>query len=319
MLVTVTVLAAWMPGLTGCKGDEDAGSAAGAVEAAGGLSDEEADLLQRRDALLNSRRSLREKRAALAQERLRVVASGGDTSELDKKADQLAREEAKLGSAEAQLNSDLEGLFAQQRAFLSKLGGTGDKTSQLSAREAGLAGREKSLANRERQVAEREATLAERERKLALRERETCAVAPATIIQTAPAKGTRYSKRDVEPALKKARRTMSRRGILRSDLPAAVQNLESEATSAMASGDYAQARFAATQLASTVASIKINKSFIQAKIARLNSRMQGQKLDDKKRQTVDDLFRKATSQYGDGKFDRANKQLNRIYTQLGKP
>ena len=304
-------------GAAGCNDDPASARESGqAVAATDTLSEEEEALLKRRDALLNSRRSLREKRAALAEERRRLLASGGDTAEVDKKATELEQEEAQLGDAEVELDRDLEDLFAQQRAFLAELGSTEDSTSKMAAREAALASREKSLASRERRLADRESTLADRERKLAIRERDTCAAVPTTVIQTQPAKGTRFSRRDVDPLLKRARRSMSRRGVLRSDLPAAAQGLESEATKAMAGADYGRARFAATQLITSVEAIKVDKTFIQAKIARLNNRIKKLQLDKSTRQNVDDLFRKATANYGDGKFGKANKQLNRIYTLI---
>lgn len=324
VLTAVLLFAAttWSSGCTGCTGckDNEAGPAdpSAATETSGDLTGEEEELLRRRDALLNSRRALQEKRTALAAERRRLMADGGDTTDVDKQANELAREERELGDAESQFDQDLEALFSQQQTLMTALSSAGDDASKMAAREAGLAGREKSLASRERRLAQRESDLAERERTLAVREQETCAKAPATIIQTTGAAGTRYKKRDVEPLLKKARRSMSKRGILRSDLPAAVQGLESEATRAMAGGDYGKARFAASQLVTSVESIRIDKGFIQAKITRLNRRIKGQSLGGSKRKDVDDLFRKATADYGDGKFAQANRSLNQIYTLLGR-
>ena len=59
------------------------------------------------------------------------------------------------------------------------------------------------------------------------------AAPPTTIIQTVDAKGSQYTKKDVEPLLSKARSEMAKKGLLRSDLPPAAQGLEKEATDAM--------------------------------------------------------------------------------------
>jgi hypothetical protein len=312
-----TGLVLLLGGVVGCKGGSSGEAAKQSAEASKQLSGEEDALLERRDALLNSRRKLREKRQELVQERQRVLASGGDTSELDQKVAELSEEEEQLGQREDELAQDFENLLSQQRTLLASIASQGDDSAQVAAREAGIAGREKTLSSRESRLAEREAALAERERKLAVRERETCSVAAApTIIQAPPPEGTTYRKKDVEPILKRARRHMSRQGILPSDLPGPVQGLEKDATRAMEKGEYGSAHFAASQLYATVKAMKIDKAFIQAKIGRLSAAMKGTTLDDKIQGKVDELFRQATSNYGDGKFSRANKQLNEIWALI---
>ena len=62
--------------------------------------------------------------------------------------------------------------------------------------------------------------------------------------------------------------------------------------------------------------LKIDKAFIQAKIGRLSAAMKGTTLDDKTQGKVDELFKQATSAYGDGKFSRANRQLNEIWALI---
>jgi hypothetical protein len=305
-------------GAIGCKGGSSSEAAAKSAEASKELTGEEEALLQRRDALLNSRRKLSEKRRELVQERQRILASGGDTSELDQKVAELSEEEDKLGQREDELNQEFENLLEQQRALLASIASQGDDSAQVAAREAGMAGREKTLSSREGRLAEREAALAERERKLALRERDTCGVATATTIiqQAPPPEGSKYRKKDVEPILKRARQQMSRQGILASDLPGPVQGLEKEATRAMEKGEYGSAHFAASQLLTNVKAMKIDKAFIQAKIGRLSAAMKGTTLEDKIQGKVDELFKQATSNYGDGNFSRANRQLNEIWALI---
>ena len=92
-----------------------------------------------------------------------------------------------------------------------------------------------------------------------------------------------------------------------------VQHLESEAVGAMKDGDYGKAKFAADQLMATVESVKIDRAFIAAKIGRLNGVVKGKTLGAGAKKEVDELFRSATADYGDGRFPAANGKLNKIY------
>jgi len=139
-------------------------------------------------------------------------------------------------------------------------------------------------------------------------------LAPTTIIQTVDAKGSKYDKKDVEPTLKKARAVMSDRGILPSDLPGNVRELEKEATAAMADADYGRAYLAANQLFKTVSVLPIDRGFIQAKSARISGVAKGKKLDGGAQKQVDDLFADATSKFVDGDYKGANKKLNAIWS-----
>ena len=187
----------------------------------------------------------------------------------------------------------------------------------VARREAGVAAREQGFARREETIARREADLAARERELAKREKETCGTgAVTTMVVQAPPSGSKYTKRDVEPLLQKAHRKMGEKGILSADLPPMAAGLEREATKAMAEGDYGKAKFAAEQLYASVDAVKIDKGFIAGKINRLNAAMKGTQLADAARKEVDDLFRGATGDYGDGKFAAANGKLNKIYALI---
>jgi myosin heavy subunit len=294
----------------GCKGKDKGGTAAAPGPSAAAKK-EQADLLARRDALLKSRQQIRDEQAKVEAQRQAIKQQGGDTSELDKKAQELASQDDKLAADEGQLLDAFERKLTELEAVRA---GGNDKAVQVAAREAGMASREKGVASREDRVAQREAQLAARERQLAVREHETCSQAPApTIIQAAEPKGSKYRKRDVEPLLKRARSAMAHKGILADDLPAPAQGLEREATKAMADADYGAAYFAARQLSSTVASLRVDRAFIAAKINRLSARMKGHALDAGKQKRVDQLFSEATGKYGDGNFGSANHKLNQIY------
>ena len=299
----------------GCKGNKDAEPSAEAASAPAPdpqAQKEQQDLLARRDALLKSRQDIKDQQAKIEQQRQTIVQQGGDTSELDKKAAELKTKDDQLAGEQDQLVDAIASKLAQNDAMRTA---GNDKAAQVAAREAGMAGREKAVAAREDRVAQREAALADRERQEAVREKETCsaAVPATTIIQTVDAHGSKYSKKDVEPLLKRARDDMGKKGMLAADLPAQAQGLEREATKAMGDGDYGAAYFAARQLQATVDATKIDRAFISAKIGRLSARMKGTTLDAGKQKQVDDLFSDATAKYGDGDFAGANRKLNQIY------
>jgi hypothetical protein len=309
-------------GGSACSGDKEGGGEAATEVLAQSdeIAVEEDDLLSRRDSLLMRRKEIREKRAALVEQRRQISATGGDTTEVDREVDALLESEKALVEEEAALNDKYEQILEQRRAMMAQLATASvgaDDTARVAVREQGVAGREKELARREDRLAQREAELAEREQTLALREKEMCGTAlPATIIQTVDAKGSKYTKRDVDPLLQRARRHMSRKGILAADLPSPAQGLEREATKAMAEGDYGKARFAAAQLLATVDAISVDKAFIQSKIARLNATIKSRSLDESTRAEVDTLFRAATADYGDGNYTSANGKLNTIYAKI---
>jgi len=313
-LVLVGGAATW-----GCKGSEKSAAQSDKIIAdSSKIAEKEEDLISRRDALLSSRRSLKEERAALDEEIRAARESGGDVAELQEKAKALREKEQGLDQEEDQVNTKLDELLSQRRAITRELASmSGSDAAKIAAREAGLADREKTLARREEKVAQREAALAEREREVQRYKMEKCGTAtPTTIIQTVDAKGSKYTKKDVEPLLRNARAQMNKKGILQSDLPEPAQGLEEEATKAMAEGDYGKARFAASQLVAAIRSTKINRAFISAKISRLSGMMKGRTLDGAKQAEVDALFREATAAYGDAKFTTANRRLNKIYMKI---
>ncbi len=189
---------------------------------------------------------------------------------------------------------------------------------RAAKRELGAAQREKDVARREEAVAEREQALAQREQALAKREKEMCggavaAAAPPPRLELP--KALRYSQHDVEPVYKKALRLMQEHGLQKDDLPSGGR-LVDETRSAMQSGDYVRAKYAADQLLEEVSAVHIDRAFIAAKMARLSSSMKGRPLDGDAKKQVDGLFAEVTNAYGDGKFAVANQKINRIYSLL---
>ena len=109
---------------------------------------------------------------------------------------------------------------------------------------------------------------------------------------------------------------MDERGILSSDLPPGSTHLVDDVRESMKKGDYVRAKYDADQLLATVEEIKIDRSFISAKMARLSAAMHGKKLEGGDRKAVEDLFQEATANYGDGKFPQANTKINRLFALL---
>lgn len=298
-----------------CKGSDSKAEqplAAAQLEESETINESEDALLSKRDALFTMRRNLQDKRAELVVQRVEIEKSGGDPSQLDDKARALLSEEKELVDQEQALNQRMQEITAQRRQIMATLT-AGSGGGDIAGREAGMASREKTIARREKEIAEREAALAKREESLAGKWKDSCALAaPQTIIRTVDVKGSSYTKKDVEPLLAKARKDMSRKGLLATDLPQQARGLEDEANDAMKSGDYGRARLAASQLIGTVRATKIDKGFIANKIQRLNARMRGKTLSKQ----TEGLFREATALYGDANFSKANGKLNQIYASL---
>ena len=120
----------------------------------------------------------------------------------------------------------------------------------------------------------------------------------------------------MEPVYRKALKVMQDKGILASDLPPGTARLVDDARSAMESGDYVRAKYAADQLLDVVSELHVDRSFIGAKMSRLASAMRGKSLQGDRRKEVDSLFQEATAAYGDGKFSQANTKINRIFALL---
>src|SRR5436190_21894690 len=116
--------------------------------------------------------------------------------------------------------------------------------------------------------------------------------------------------------LTKAKDTMRKKGILASDLPGGAQGLENQATDAMAHNDWGKAFFAAQQLFAIVDSIKVDRLFIQAKMARMSKQVSASKVDESTNQQLVGALGEVTSKYNDGNYAAANARLNTLAQQL---
>ncbi len=289
--------------LGGCKnkGDADAAPDPAAVKA-------QQELIARRDKLLEARKKLQSDKDKLDAEIAEIQAKGGDATEQLKKKAEL----------DAELESQNESLLALVNSKVDAIGKAADKTAQVAAREADLASRERTVAEREARIAERERALAVRDAESAARWKDSCSVGAPTIIQTASPKDGKYTKSDVSALIKKAKRAMSKKGLINSDLPGPAQGLESDAAKALDGNDTSKAYFAAAQLVATVDSIAINRQFIQAKTARLSAQAKGTKVDEATNRQLADILGDVMQKYNDGDFSAANRRLNQLASMLAK-
>jgi hypothetical protein len=286
------------------------------------LRKNENDLLTQRGVLQKERKKLADARAELIERRTQLGHDAPGQAALDEEEKKLLAREGDLSQAEQQVNDKLDQLLKQRGDLVQRAASVvatapgADPLERAARREATVASREKDVAERERSVAEREQALATREAQLARRERDTCGGVAAAPQKLELPKGLKYSAHDVEPIYKKALKLMQERGLLTSDLPPGAGKLVDEVRDAMKKADYVRAKYDADQLLATVEEIKIDRSFISAKMARLSAAMRGKKLEGNDRKVVEDLFQEATANYGDGKFPQANVKINKLFALL---
>ena len=289
--------------LASCKGKGDA-SASPDPEA---LKAQQ-ELIARRDALMQQRQSMETEIGKLEAEITTKKSNNEDTTDLEKRKHDL---ESKLKGQD----TDLTSLTSKIDQVVSQ----GGNAANIASREAAMGTREKSVAQREKEFSDRERQLASREAALAQRERDTCGAATPMIIQSAPPKsGGSYGKSDVTPILAKAKEAMRKKGILGADLPGGAQGLENQATDAMGANDWNKAYFAAQQLLAIVESTKIDRLFIQAKMARMNKQVNASKLDEDTNKQLVGILSDVAQKYNDGNFAAANTRLNQLASQLNK-
>ena len=300
--------------VSGCK---DKASANVDPKAAQAAAKAEQDLLARRDSLLQSRTKLEEERTALQTKIEETKKAGGDTSELETKLAELKAQESAnkdelvefLRGENDKMRDELKTLRGQAAATTGGNAEIAQLSAQLQRRDAQIADMEKKLVAVASQLGEIRADIQ--------KQSEQCA--GGTTILAAPShkeSGSRYGKRDVEPLLKQARSRMQSKGILLADLPGPTQGLEKEATNAMSDGEYGKAFLAASTFNQAVQEVKIDKTFVSNKIARLNRIVKGKKLEGDKSKQVVELFNEVGDKYNDGDFAGANKRLNQIASQI---
>jgi len=285
------------------------------------LKKNENDLITQRGALQRERKKIADARAEIVERRSQLGHDSAGQAALDEEEKKLLVKENDLSSQESTVNDKLDQLLKMRGELVKRATQVvatapgADPLERAAKREQSVASRERELAAREKELAERETTLAAREATLAKRERDTCGAVAMPAKIDLP-KGLHYTSKDVEPTYKKALKLMQDKGLLTSDLPPGTSKLVEDTREAMKKADFVRAKYDADQLLATVEEIKIDRSFISAKMARLSAAMRGKKLDGGDKRTVEDLFQEATANYGDGKFPQANAKINRLFALL---
>jgi hypothetical protein len=257
-------------------------------------------------------KALHEREEALQQDKARLdgriadlakgLKAAADAEQRRHIEDELRRQQALQG----QIGVQVSALAAQKNEVEKK------RLAILpdfnTAREGQIAAREMKLAVRESQIADQERDLAQRLKDVAQRERAVAAFER----QIPPEKIASKSATAIEAKQKKLLAELESRGLLVSDLAPEDQPLNAQIYTARRQGDFARASDLLNDLSKAVAKMKVDQRFVEQKIGRLQGARQAAKLSDSQRGEVERLLRDVTSSYSDGKYDQANKGLNRI-------
>ena len=268
-------------------------------------------------------RALREREEALARDKSQLDQRIADLAKGLKAAadaEQRRRLEEELRQSQAlegQMNVKVSALQAQKSEMEAKkrvMDADLQRVAQaaLEMRVASIVSREAKLAEREAQAAAHERDLAQRAKDLALREK-----AVAAFERQGPPPEYRDRKQVPKAALveekhKKLLAELDARGILITDLPAEDQPLNAEIFAARRQRDFARAMDLLNDLTKAVARLRVDQRFVEAKITRLQGARGTVRLSDSQRGEIEKLLKDVTSAFSDGRYDQANKGLNRI-------
>lgn len=203
----------------------------------------------------------------------------------------------------------------EQSALAAREAGVGAREAKVAEREAALDRRAQEAAARERRLADREAEQAGRERALDAREAQ---VAGLEKLEPGAARAGLERLREVpkagvvEQSHKKVLDDLTARGVLIADLPVEVQPVNAEIWNARRRGDFARAADLVGELARASRLLKVDQKFVEQKMLRLQGLRAGARVSDAQRQEVERLLREVTAAYSDGRYEVANRGLNRI-------
>jgi hypothetical protein len=285
-----------------------------------------------RSELESQEKSLREREESLKKDRARLEARIADLANgLKAAADAeqrrgLEQELRRNQDDAAQLATRATALEAQKTEVQAKkqaVEADFDRVAvaALQAREATVARREATIAERESQLATALRDLADRDRKLADRERDVALreKGVAALERQGPQVDARAGTdvnvpkaAAVESRHRKLLADLEARGVLMSDLPAEDQPLNADIYAARRQRDFVRAWDLLNDLTKAVAKVKVDQRFVEQKIGRLQGARASAKLGDAQRSEVERVLREVTSAFSDGKYDQANKGLNRL-------
>jgi hypothetical protein len=286
---------------------------------------QEKSIKDREAALRAESEKLDQRRAEL--EKIRLASDAEQRRRLDEEMSKLRTQQGEVAVQVTAVEAQKSEVLAKRSAIEAPAMKVA--LSELSAREAGVASREARMAERELDVARREKELGSRERTLGGREADqngrdrALAAREEQLValeknNTAQAQHLDRALREVpkpgavESRHKKVLDELEARGVLIGDLPLEDQPLNAEIWNARRQGDFARAQDLVAELAKTVKHLKVDQRFVEAKMVRLQAMRASARLQGPQRAEVERLLREVTGAYSDGKYEVANKGLNRI-------
>jgi hypothetical protein len=273
------------------------------------LEQQEKSLREREESLQKDKSQLDQRIAELARG-LKAAADAEQKRRLEEELRQSQALEGQLGVRVSALQAQKIEVEAKKRVMDADVQRAAQ--SALDARAAAVASREAKVAEREAQLAVVERDLAQRMKDVALREK-----AVAAFERQGPPPEYRDRKQvpkalAVEEKHKKLLADLDARGILISDLPPEDQPLNAEVFAARRQRDFVRAMDLLTDLNKAVARLRVDQRFVEAKITRLQGARGTARLSDAQRSEVEKILRDVTSAFSDGRYEQANKGLNRI-------
>jgi hypothetical protein len=269
----------------------------------------EKSVREREESLKRDKEQLDQRIAELARG-LKAAADAEQRRRIEEELRQSQALEGQLGVRVSALQAQKIEVEAKKRAVDADVHRAAQ--TALDARAAAVAAREAKAAERESQLAVVERDLSQRFKDVALREK-----AVAAFERQGPPPEYRDRKHVPKAALveekhKKLLADLDARGILISDLPPEDQPLNAEIFSARRQRDFARAMDLVNDLTKAVARLRVDQRFVEAKITRLQGARGAARLSDTQRGEVEKLLKDVTSAFSDGRYEQANKGLNRI-------
>ena len=273
------------------------------------VEQQEKALREREEALAKDKSQLDQRISDLAKG-LKAAADAEQRRRLEEELRQSQALEGQLGVRVSALQAQKSEVEAKKRVMDVDLARAAQ--AALDVRAASIAAREAKVAEREAQAAVHDRDLAQRFKDVALREK-----AVAAFERQGPPPEYRDRKQVPKAALveekhKKLLAELDARGILVSDLPPEDQPLNAEIFAARRQRDFARAMDLLNDLVKVVARLRVDQRFVEAKITRLQGARGTARLSDTQRGEIEKLLKDVTSAFSDGRYDQANKGLNRI-------
>lgn len=277
--------------LSACKdkGDVNASPDPAALKA-------QQDLMARREALTAERNKLEERRRAIDAEK---EAAKGDPTKLEA-----------LEKEKSEIESKIQKSTSDESTLANELGKVAAAAGNMAGREEALAARERAVALREKEVQKNITLLSDAAKQF----KDSCnagAVAPMIVQVPAPKSGN-YSRAEVDGIYGKAKKIMRDKGLIPGDQWAGA-SLEVGTTESLNKQEWGAAFANASQLVNYATQFKVDRTFVQAKIGRLNGVVRSSKRDEQIQKQLTDGLSDVMIKFGDGNHVAANVKLNALF------